>query len=405
MTRTGLAPRLEAAAVVARVLREGAYSNVLVGKAFGAFDPQDRRFATSLVYGVLRNRRLLDHTIDAHSGRKSIDRHVRDVLRVATFELSRPGAAAHAIVDSAVEGVKELGLQRASGFVNGVLRAIARSDRSMFDGADRALRWSVPSWLPERLDEVWGTPAETDAFLAASHETPFTGLRLTGHHSIDESAIVEREVLGFEDAVYTSELVEGAMVQDPASIAVGKAAAVTPDETVLDMAAAPGGKAMQMADAGPRYLVAADRHGKRVARSATRAKAEGHDFPWIIADGRTPPFRDGTFDVVVLDAPCSGLGTLRRRPEIRDRVSEDDIANLATIQSDLLDQAVRLVKSTGRVVYSVCTVTAEETLHQVTNRNATAPPDIPGLVKGNGLFLAPHITGTDGMFISVVRPG
>ena len=131
----------------------------------------------------------------------------------------------------------------------------------------------------------------------------------------------------------------------------------------------------------------------------------GVSVPWVVADGRQSPFRESAFDAVLLDAPCTGLGTLRRRPEIRFKSSPADIARLAALQEALLESAVRLVRPGGRVVYSVCTVTEAETVRIVEGFEASPPEGLPGEVRGKGLLLAPHLTGTDGMFISVIKVG
>ena len=403
MSKPGVAARLGAARIIGRVLRQGAYSNVLTNSGLGDLSDEDRRFATSLVYGVLRNRAAVDHSIAGRTADRRVESEVRDILRVAAFELGEGRTPTHAVVDSAVEAARMAGKERAAGFVNGVLRALARHPQAAWlDGdAPRDLRWSVPAWLLTSLDAQWGSE-ETDRFLAASHESPAIGMRLRKPVELGPS-ILERDVLGFSEAVYGTELIEGAVVQDPASIAVGRAAAVQPTDVVLDMAAAPGGKAIHLADIGPRLVIAADRHERRVATAAKRSRQAGHSFPWLVADGRRPPFRGGTFDVVVVDAPCSGLGTLRRRPEIKDRVQPEGVERLAAIQREMLAAALSLVRPGGRIVYSVCTVTREETTDQVSALNAAAPDGIPGKVWGNGVLLAPHITGTDGMFISIVR--
>lgn len=120
------------------------------------------------------------------------------------------------------------------------------------------------------------------------------------------------------------------------------------------------------------------------------------------ADGRRLPFRTASLDKVLVDAPCTGLGTLRRRPEIRLRVTESDRDRLAALQRSMLDEALRVVRPGGRVVYAVCTVTSAETTDVVSGLPARPPEDLPGRHLEGGLLMAPHLTETDGMFISVV---
>jgi 16S rRNA (cytosine967-C5)-methyltransferase len=188
------------------------------------------------------------------------------------------------------------------------------------------------------------------------------------------------DVNGLGDAVATGEV----LVSDPASRAVALAVDARPGEKVVDLAAAPGGKTAQLwaAMGGQGELIGVDRHPRRLAAARKRLAKAGIRPVWMEGDARRPPPGLEGADAVLLDAPCSGLGTLRRRPEIRHRVAP----------------------AGGRLVYSACTVTAAETVHQVAGLPAAPPQGLPGRVWGSGLLLAPHITGTDGMFISIVRP-
>jgi 16S rRNA (cytosine967-C5)-methyltransferase len=151
---------------------------------------------------------------------------------------------------------------------------------------------------------------------------------------------------------------------------------------------------------GDGQVVALDSSLKRVLRASRRAS----EAFWMVGDAVSPPFRSAIFDRVLLDAPCSGLGTLRRRPEIRHRVTPARVEELADLQKRMLAAALRLVKPDGRVVYSVCTVVPAETIDVVEGLGAFPPEDLPGRNWGDGLLLAPHLTGTDGMFIAVIEP-
>jgi 16S rRNA (cytosine967-C5)-methyltransferase len=188
------------------------------------------------------------------------------------------------------------------------------------------------------------------------------------------------------------------VVQDAASIAAGNAVEAAPGMRVLDMAAAPGGKTLHLIDqVGPGgVVVALDRHRRRVRDGARRVPAAR----WVVADGTAPPFPGQSFQRILLDAPCSGLGTLRRRPEIRFRVAEAEVSSLAELQRRMLEAAFSLLAPGGRLVYSVCTVTPEETVDVVRDFDLR-PADLPGVVWGNGRLLAPHLTSTDGMFVAV----
>jgi 16S rRNA (cytosine967-C5)-methyltransferase len=197
--------------------------------------------------------------------------------------------------------------------------------------------------------------------------------------------------------------------QDQASQAVARLLDARPGERVADLAAAPGGKATAagetMRDTG--IVVASDPHPGRV--QLVRAAAQRLHLQCVqpvVADGRCPPLRPYAFDRVLLDAPCSGLGVLRRRPEARWRITPNDVDDLAALQRELLLSAATLVRPGGRLVYSVCTVTAQETLaidawarDALPGFVALEPPGAPWRPHGRGALVLPHDAGTDGMFV------
>ncbi len=401
LDKPGIPARRAAVTIVNRVLRSGAYSNIVTATATEHLPDADRRQALHLAYGVLRQLPRVDRIIAGFSRRPKLEPLVEDTLRVAVFDVVFSSSPAHAAVDSAVETVRSFGFGRAAGFVNGLLRSVVRIGEPALPGGTegRALLAGVPHWLVGHLDEQW-SEEETDRFLMASQEDPGLGVRRRDLDQAIPDAVSAAE--GIEGAFTATQLPEGWIVQDAASVAVGLAVRPRDGETILDMAAAPGGKTMHLVDQAALRLVAADRNVRRIRRAQRRLKAEGVAVPWVIADGRYPPFGDGAFDAVLLDAPCSGLGTLRRRPEIRAKASPAEIVRLAALQRALLESALRLVRPGGRVIYSVCTVTDAETVDIVEDFDASPPEDLPGQIRGKGLLMAPHLTGTDGMFISII---
>ena len=184
-------------------------------------------------------------------------------------------------------------------------------------------------------------------------------------------------------------------------MAVVEALGVAPGHRVLEVGAAPGGKTLAIWDRNPASLVALEVHPRRIRQVARRMERAGVRGRWIRGDGARLPFRSGQFDRVLVDAPCTGLGTLRRRPELRLRISIGDRDRLAALQRRMVRQAVDAVRPGGRVVYSVCTLTRAETLGAVENLGGRPPADLPGTRLDDGLLMGPHLTGTDGMFISV----
>lgn len=378
--------RAAAARIVGRVERGGAYSNVVSRTETRGMNSSDAGVARGLAYDTLRTLPQIDAEIAAVSKRPidRIDAGLLDLLRVGVAEIARRDRPDALTVDAIVRASKQL--DRAfSGFANGILRTIARTPPQ--------LRPIIPEWLSDELANVFDAE-EIDAFWEASMVSPELGIRGTG-----DPGGGYRPVEGVPGAYLGSgPIPEGFVIQDPASVAVGLAVSARADELVLDMAAAPGGKTAQLVGTGAR-VVACDVHRRRT-RSAARRVPEAW---WLVADGRHPPFADGTFDAVLLDAPCTGLGTLRRRPEIVHRTGPQDVRNLSRLASELLESALGMVRPGGRVVYSVCTVTASETVEVIAAHDARPPDvDLPGRPLGSGWLLAPHLAPTDGMFIAIV---
>ena len=382
--------RLAAARAVGRVLRSGAWSNV-VARTEASSSDVDLAVVQGLVFAVLRHGPLVDQTIAESAGRDlgKIDKGVLDLLRVATAEIVADRTPAPLVVDGAVHAVRRLS-PRAAGFANAVLRRVSEraphaqtlSDIGMPEFVDTALRTVME-------------PEDVDAFWRASQEPAPVGLRSA------EPIVGAEPVTGIDGAwVWAGgELPDGVAIQDPASVAVGNLVEAPAGGHVLDLAAAPGGKTAHLVEqVGPEgVVIAMDIHARRVRDASQRVP----QARWLVGDGCQPPFAESSFDAVLVDAPCTGLGTLRRRPELRMRVTPEEMARLAVIQRQMLDQALRLARPGGRVVYSVCTVTPAETIDVVAGLGAVVPEGLPGRAFGEGWLMAPHLGPTDGMFVAV----
>lgn len=382
--------RLAAARAVGRVLRSGAWSNV-VTRTEAASSGGEVPVVQGLVFSVLRHRPLVDSAIEAAAGRglDRIDRGVLDILRVAVAELVGRRTPPPLVVDGAVHAVRSVS-PRAAGFANAVLRRIASDPPRVTSWTDVGIPEFVDTSLRHILD-----PDEVDALWEASQQAAPVGVR--ARVPPDGASPVE----GIPDAWLCGDggNVDGLAVQDPASVAVGNAVAASPGARALDVGAAPGGKTAHLVDqVGPDgWVIAVDVHRRRVRDAAARVPAAR----WVVADGTALPFRESSFDVVLVDAPCTGLGTLRRRPELRERVTSEEMARLAATQRSMLEEALRVVVPGGRVVYSVCTITPAETIDVVGGLGAAAPAGLPGRPYGDGWLMAPHLGPTDGMFLAV----
>ena len=349
-----LVARRRTALVLDRVLRHGGYSNVILsslGKGLGRGEVERVK---ALTYGCLRKLTDLDREISEASGRSldELDAEVLDRLRVMAYELRYGRTPYPVAVSVGVDLVREV-KPRAAGMANAVLRRISESN------APPQLGISLPDWLEESLSRMW-SDEEIEKFSLASSQEPDRIGRLRFGEAVGVTPVEE---IGNAFILPPGNVPPNYAVQDSASIAVGNVVGSQPGDVVLDLAAAPGGKTLhildQVGESG--FVVASDVHQRRALSGAKRVGGAS----WIVSDGSRPAFRDGTFDRILIDAPCSGFGTLRRRPEIAYRVGRDDPTKMSMLQRRLVESASPLLKPGGVLVYSVCTVTAEETMDVV----------------------------------------
>ncbi len=351
-----------ALAALVRIDTEGAYANlVLPGMLAGSgLSDRDRAFVTQLVYGTTRMRRACDFLVDRFLVRDP-GPPTRQVLRLGAYQLHVLGTPAHAAVDATVR----LAPRRHRALVNAVLRKVASSP---VQWPDEATRLSYPDWIVRRLQAELG-PADAVAALEQMNEPPVVTERADGY------------------------------IQDTASQWVADLVPAGPGDLVADLCAAPGGKATSLAGRGVR-VVAADLRPHRAGLIRANADRLGLRVAVVAADATAPPFPAATFDHVLVDAPCSGLGALRRRPDARWRIAEDDIDRLAALQGRILDAAARLVRPGGTLTYAVCTLTAaESTALDRDGWEALDPPGPPWRPAGRGARLLPQDAGTDGMTV------
>jgi len=347
-----------------RIEHDGAYANLLLASMLdrSALSDQDRRFVTELVYGTTRMRRACAALFERFVITEP-DPEVRTLLTLGAYQLAFAGVAPHAAVGETVE----LAHPKVRGFVNAVLRKVANTPMIWSDDADRL---SYPDWIVARFVSELGE-FEGVAALECMNEAPQVTKRDDGY------------------------------IQDRGSQWVADLVGAKPGESVLDMCAAPGGKATAMAGNGA-FVVAADLQPHRAALIVQNAHRLGYHVPVVVADGSAPPFAPHSFDRVLIDAPCSGLGSLRRRPDARWRISRDDVDDLVGIQSRLLAAAAPLVIPGGMLVYSVCTITAAESIEHATPDGfdvITDAPSEPWQPFGSGFRLLPQDADTDGMVI------
>ncbi|MEA3077172.1 MAG: rRNA (cytosine967-C5)-methyltransferase [Actinomycetota bacterium] len=337
-------------------------------------DERDRAFVTELVYGTTRMRRACDWLVDRFLFRE-VEPEVRNALRLGAYQLAFLQTPPHAAVAETVGAVQG----PARGLVNAVLRKVSAAGPTT-DWPDEPTRLSYPDWIVERLTEDLGR-----------------GNAIAALEQMNEAATVTERPDGY--------------VQDEASQWVANLVETQPGETVADVCAAPGGKATLMAT-NAHLVVAGDIHRGRAGLVQDNVGRLGlqDTVATYVADARRPPLRPRAFDRVLVDAPCSGLGVLRRRPDARWRIAEDDVADLTALQRDLIDAAVPLLDDGGTLVYSVCTLTEAESTgiddwiaEAHPELEAQPPPPEPWQPRGGGARLLPQAAGTDGMYVLRLR--
>ena len=396
--KPGVETRALASKLVGRIARDGAWSNLVVRNT--GLEDRDARLLRHLVYGTIRNLPRLDRAIAPLSNRplSAIDHELLDILRVAFHEVLFGRAAPHAVSDSAVESARLAGHGRAAGFVNALVRQMQRTGEPE-PPDDLAGRFSLPDWVIDDLTDAWGKEGAAN-FVDASHQDAPVMFRMTPGFTPPAAALPTRVPGTFRHP--DGKVPSGAEVQDGASFAVVSALGVTPEDRILEIGAAPGGKTLAIGDGHPRFQVAVDIHPRRVRQASRRVGRTGLPVRWVRGDGTRLPFPGRKFDKVLVDAPCTGLGVLRRRPEIRLRVTRAERDRLADLQARLLVEARRVLRPDGLLVYSVCTLTRAETLDIAARFGGYPPAGLPGLRTEHGLLMGPHLTDTDGMFISVI---
>ena len=385
----GLASRIAAVDILFRVDKESAYADVLLGARLPEFAPADRRLITRLVLGTIAWQGRLDYELKRLTGREliSIQPVALEILRMGLFQLRLlDRIPQHAVVDTAVSIAKRSAqARRAAGFVNAVMRRATRETVSM-PSRERnektflAITLSHPRWMVERFVDWFGVE-NAERLMTANNEAAPNVIRLNlargsraeiiekldadgfeiGPDGRAPETIVLNSAPRFESSGYRDGLFHA---QSEASQMAARMLAPNAGATVVDCASAPGGKATHLAEmVGERGRVIAvdlNFNGLRNARDLAR-RLRHRNVEFVCADLTAgAPFAESTVEYVLLDAPCTGLGTLREHPEIKWRLKPTDPARMAAIQSRMLEHAAALVRPGGAIVYSVCSIAPEE---------------------------------------------
>lgn len=399
---------------VQRVFEDDAYADRAFRGAAEGLDARDRALAQRLAYGTIQRVRTLDHGIEELGKRpvQKLDAPVRAALRLGAYQLAFSEVAAHAAVNESVELVRTAGLERAVKFTNAVMRRLALGlgelVESLPEGTpeEAALRHSYPDWVAQAWWRDLGRD-EALALMRAQNEAPETVVRLNRLRRGPVAGEPDPEIPGAlrVDRVDECDLAVGFVwPQSRGSQLAGLAVGAQEGERVLDLCAAPGGKTTQLAEVAA-DVVAVEKHEGRAQELAQNCRRLGAKNVRIVhADALELPDDLGEFDRVLLDAPCSGLGVLANRPDLRWRAQP-----LPELQRDLLRAAAERLKPGGTVTYSVCTINADENEAVVDAAGLEPEPlgeEWPRFAhprRPEFLLTLPHRHGTSGFFVAGLR--
>jgi 16S rRNA (cytosine967-C5)-methyltransferase len=407
--------RRVACETVLRVFEDDAYADRAFRSSAEGLDPRERALAQRLAYGTIQRARTLDHGIEELGGRPvaRLDPPVRAALRLGAYQLAYSEVAVHAAVNESVELVRASGLERAVKFTNAVMRRLTLGLRELVEGLPEetpeqaALRHSYPDWVAQ----VWWRDLGADQareLMRAQNEAPERAVRLNARRrgpvaggerdpAIPGALTVER----LEDCDLAAGFV---WPQSRGSQLAGLAVGAQAGERVLDLCAAPGGKATQLAEVAEE-VVAVEKHPGRARELEANCKRLGASNVRVVnADALELPGDLGGFDRVLVDAPCSGLGVLAGRPDLRWRGNP-----LPELQRDLLRVAGERVRPGGALLYSVCTINADENEAVVDASGLEAEPlgrewpQFAHQTRPEFLLTLPQRDHTSGFFIARLR--
>jgi 16S rRNA (cytosine967-C5)-methyltransferase len=389
--------------VVRRVFEEDAYTDRALVSAVEGLDPRDRALAQRIAYGTVQRVRTLDHGIESLGRRpvRKLDPPVRAALRVGAYQLAfLDSVPAHAAANESVELVRAAGLERAVAFTNAVMRRLSAGIRDLVAALPEGpLKHSYPDWIAEVWERDLGREGAL-ALMRAQNEAPETVVRVVRGDVDGEPTDVPGAVR--VPRVDGQALAEGRIwPQSRGSQVAGLAVGSRPGERVLDLCAAPGAKTTQLAG----EVVAVEKHPGRARELEENCRRLGATNVTVVnADALELPPNPSGFDRALVDAPCSGLGVLANRPDLRWRARP-----LPDLQLALLRSAAERVKPGGTIVYAVCTINAEEN-EAIVDATGLEPqplgdewPQFRHPRRPEFVLTLPHVHGTSGFFVARLR--
>ena len=365
---------------------KGAYSNIVLNDAFREFflSPKEKAFMTEIFYGVIRNKKFLDYIIERHT--KDIRKEwIRNLLRISIYQITFMNSDDKGVVWEATELAKKYSIA-ISKFINGTLRNYLRNKDSelkrLDDEKNYEILYSIPKWFYDTLEKQYGNENLKQA-ITSLKKIPYLSVRVNKLKYSEEEFeefLKEKDIQIIKkvDTVYyvnsgliinSEEFKTGKIIaQDASSYLAAKNLGVMPNELVLDICAAPGGKtavlAEEMKNSGE--VIAIDIHQHKIKLIDTNMKKLGIDIvKAIVIDARNVNKQGRKFDKILVDVPCSGYGVIRKKPEILYSKNRENIEELAKLQLEILNSAADILKDGGELIYSTCTITAEENTNNI----------------------------------------
>ena len=365
---------------------KGAYSNIVLNDAFREFflSPKEKAFMTEIFYGVIRNKKFLDYIIDIYT--KDIRKEwIRNLLRISIYQITFMDSDNKGVVWEATELAKKYSIG-ISKFINGTLRNYLRNKDSelkkLNDEKNYDVLYSIPKWFCDVLEKQYGNENLKQA-ITSLKKIPYLSVRVNKLKYSEEEFeefLKEKDIQIIKkvDTVYyvnsgliinSEEFKAGKIIaQDASSYLAAKNLGVMPNELVLDICAAPGGKtavlAEEMKNSGE--VIAIDIHQHKIKLIDTNMKKLGINIvKAIVMDARNVNKQGRKFDKILVDVPCSGYGVIRKKPEILYSKNKENVEELAKLQLEILNSAADILKDGGELIYSTCTITDEENTNNI----------------------------------------
>ncbi|MHB9342889.1 16S rRNA (cytosine(967)-C(5))-methyltransferase RsmB [Fusobacterium polymorphum] len=365
---------------------KGSYSNIVLNDAFREFflSPKEKAFMTEILYGVIRNKKFLDYIIERYT--KDIRKEwIRNLLRISIYQITFMNSDDKGVVWEATELAKKYSIA-ISKFINGTLRNYLRNKdlelKELYDKKNYEVLYSIPKWFCDVLEKQYGNE-NLKQVITSLKKIPYLSVRVNKLKYSEEEfeeflKDKDIQIIKKVDTVYyinsgliinSEEFKTGKIIaQDASSYLAAKNLGAMPNELVLDICAAPGGKtavlAEEMKNSGE--VIAIDIHQHKIKLIDTNMKKLGIDIvKAIVIDARNVNKQGRKFDKILVDVPCSGYGVIRKKPEILYSKNRENIEELAKLQLEILNSAADILKDGGELIYSTCTITAEENTNNI----------------------------------------